>query len=289
VFDHCVQDSQTVVGILHDVLIRTKRIDSSIKNAYIRSDNAGCYHSAQTILSLPQISHESKIHIRRIGFCDPQGGKGPCDRYAAVIKSHVRRFLSEKHNVTTAAEFVEATYANEGIRGVYAYESALGKPASGPPLQFAKICLVNNFSFEPSGVRMHRSWKVGDGKLILFLNLERPVGISTVVCTDLSIDKIVLFATAQTKNKQRNSSKQSTDIRKDTYVSRLFECYEEVSEPRKSHQPSRYRKSPTSCRTQFIAGHQDADLRFETRTNRSKRNRLCCSPERHQYPQSRPN
>ena len=112
VFDHCVQDSETVVAILRDVLIRTKHADSSIQNAFIRSDNAGCYHSAQTILALPQISYETNSLIRRIDFCDTQGGKGPCDWYAAVIKSHVRRFLNEKHNVTTAAEFVEAVFAN---------------------------------------------------------------------------------------------------------------------------------------------------------------------------------
>ena len=49
VFDQCVQDSETVVAILRDVLGRTKRVDNNIKNAYIRSDNAGCYHSAHTI------------------------------------------------------------------------------------------------------------------------------------------------------------------------------------------------------------------------------------------------
>ena len=157
VFDQCMQDSQAVIAILRDVLIRTKRVDSSIKNAYIRSDNADCYHSAQTILSLSQISRDSKIRIRRIDFCDPQGGKGPCDRYAAVIKSHVRRFLDEKHNVTTAAEFVEATYSNDGIRGVYAYEARLDKLASDPSSQISKISLFNNFSFEECGVRVHRS------------------------------------------------------------------------------------------------------------------------------------
>jgi hypothetical protein len=71
-----------------------------------------------------------------------------------VIKSHVRRFLDEKkHNVTSAAEFVEATYSNEGIR--------LVQLANGAPLQLVKISLFNNLSFKSCGVRVHRSWKVG--------------------------------------------------------------------------------------------------------------------------------
>jgi hypothetical protein len=227
VFDHCVQDSEAVVSILRDVLIRTKRVDSSIKNAFIRSDNAGCYHSAQTILSLPQMSYQTNIQVRRIDFGDPQGNKGPPDRYAAVIKSHVRRCVNEKHNVTTAAEFVEATYANEGIRGVYAYEARLDKPTSNPPSQLAKISLVNNFAFEPHGVRVHRSWKVGNGKLILFSELQPPGSINTIVCSDPPNGKHVLFATTQSKKKQRDLSKQSTDTHKNTYVSRLFDCNEE--------------------------------------------------------------
>ena len=138
VFDHCIQDSKAVVAILRDVLIRIKRVDGSIDNAFIRSDNAGYFHSAQTVLSLPQISYETNIWIQRSDFCDPQGGKGPFDRYAAVIKSHVRHFLNEKHNVTTADEFVEATYLNEGIRGVYTYEARLSELIGARPFQLPK-------------------------------------------------------------------------------------------------------------------------------------------------------
>ena len=225
VFDHCIQDSEAIVAILRDVLIRTKRVDGSINNAFIRSDNAGCFHSAQTILSLPQISYETNIRIQRIDFCDPRGGKGPCDRYAPIIKSHVRRFLNEKHNVTTAAEFVEATFSNEGIRGVYTYEARLNELIDARPFQLPKIGLTNNFSLEPYGVHVHRSWKVGSGKFFPFSKTDRPDKMSSIVCSDTPRNKTVLFATAQTKKKQRDLSKQYIDNHKNVYVSRLFDCY----------------------------------------------------------------
>ena len=76
VIDQSPQDSKLVVAILADVLMRLKAFDSSIEQACIRSDNAGCYHSASTILSLPTISQISGIAVRRMDFCDPQGGKG---------------------------------------------------------------------------------------------------------------------------------------------------------------------------------------------------------------------
>ena len=108
VFDQSTQDSETVVAILNDILCHMKVTDPHIKNVFIRSDNTGCYHSANTLVSAKHVSERTGISIIRIDFCDPQGGKGPCDRYAAVIKSNVRRYLNENHNVTTASEFVEA-------------------------------------------------------------------------------------------------------------------------------------------------------------------------------------
>ena len=80
----------------------------------------------------------------------------------------MRCFLNKKHNVTTTTEFVEAIYSNEGIRGVYAYEARLEKQSSDPPPKLVKISLRNNFSLDPAGMYMHRAWKVGDGKPVLF-------------------------------------------------------------------------------------------------------------------------
>jgi hypothetical protein len=84
VFDQCTQDSETVVAILNDILCHIKKTDPHIKNVFIRSDNAGCYHLANTLVSAKHVSERTGISIRRIDFYDPQGGKGPCDRYAAV-------------------------------------------------------------------------------------------------------------------------------------------------------------------------------------------------------------
>jgi hypothetical protein len=51
VFNQCSQDSETVIAILNDVLRRVKETDPQIEKAFIRSDNAGCYHSAITLVS----------------------------------------------------------------------------------------------------------------------------------------------------------------------------------------------------------------------------------------------
>ena len=129
--------------------------------------------------------------------------------------------------MTTAAEFVEATYSNEGIRGVYTYEARLSEMIGARPFQLPKINLVNNFSIEPYDVHVHRSWKVGSGKFFPFPKTDRPDKMSSIVCSDTPRNKTVLFATAQAKKKQRDLSKQYIDNHKNVYVSRLFDCYEE--------------------------------------------------------------
>ena len=108
VFDQCKQDALSIVSILKDVLVRLKMDDQALQFAYLRSDNGACYHSAITTTAIKEIHERTGVFIRRIDFSEPQAGKGPCDRRAAVIKGEVRRYIDEKHNCTNSTEFVAA-------------------------------------------------------------------------------------------------------------------------------------------------------------------------------------
>ena len=55
------------------------------------------------------------MDLCRIDFCDPQGGKGPCDRKAAQIKTHVKQYINQGHSVTTPADLKKAIESDEGI------------------------------------------------------------------------------------------------------------------------------------------------------------------------------
>ena len=82
VFDQVTQDSDAVLSIIKHVFRQIKIHNSLIDNAYIRSDNAACYHSAQTSLSLPRLAETTGISIKRFDFSDPQGGKGTLRFYS---------------------------------------------------------------------------------------------------------------------------------------------------------------------------------------------------------------
>lgn len=84
-----------MVSIMAHILRTLKSEHPEINQAFFRQDNAGCYHSTYTILSVPTIEKEAGIRVAEIGFSDPQGGKGPADRMAATIKGHITRFINE--------------------------------------------------------------------------------------------------------------------------------------------------------------------------------------------------
>ena len=70
------------------------------------------------LAACPLMQKMTGISVRRVDFSDPQGGKGSCDRKAATIKAHIRRFVNEGHDVLTAKNFRDAILSNNGVHGV---------------------------------------------------------------------------------------------------------------------------------------------------------------------------
>ena len=60
----------------------------NITDAYLKSDNAGCYHNSQLLLALPGISRRTGISIHRYDFSDPQSGKDICDRKVSPMDTY---------------------------------------------------------------------------------------------------------------------------------------------------------------------------------------------------------
>ena len=78
--DKSPQDSDTVLAMLISSLELYKKAHPQVTEVYLRSDNAGCYHSNKTILGL--WSHRNKIPgltIKGYCFSEACGGKSRCD------------------------------------------------------------------------------------------------------------------------------------------------------------------------------------------------------------------
>ena len=89
----------------------------SINKAFLRSDNAGCYHNGPLLLSLSAIGKMTGIMPLRYDFSDPQAGKDICDWKTAPMKAHIRRWVNEKHDVIIAEDMKQALESHGGLKG----------------------------------------------------------------------------------------------------------------------------------------------------------------------------
>ena len=95
-----VQGSATTTAVILDVAQSIKHQFPEINSFHLWSDNAGCYKSSETIQTL----FCSKL-FASYDFCEMQDGKGACDRIAATIKSAIRRYVNEGHDVVSPLQF----------------------------------------------------------------------------------------------------------------------------------------------------------------------------------------
>lgn len=167
-----LQDGQAVVPIMAHVLTCLKNQHPEITEAYYRQDNAGCYHSALTVLASKVISVRSGIAIKQMDFSDPQGGKGSADRKSAQVKCHVKAFVNQGNSVTTEKEFEKAILSRGGIKGVRVavVNTAISNPCNAPKL--AGISQLNNFTFSDEGVVAQRAYRIGTGKFLPWSSLD---------------------------------------------------------------------------------------------------------------------
>lgn len=161
----CSQDSTAVILMMQHVLKTLKTEYPEITWAYPRQDNAGCYHCANTVLAYQTMEQSTGIKVAPMDFSDPQGGKGAADRLAATCKYHIRIYLNEGHDVTTAEEMREALLSHGGVEGV---RVAL-LPSINQTMDLQKIPginMLNNFQFTDGSLQAGRAYAIGPGKSI---------------------------------------------------------------------------------------------------------------------------
>jgi len=106
--------------MIEHLLATLKTLRPNLNQVYLGSDNAGCYHCAYLLLSLPSIGDRTGVKITQYDFSEPQAGKDICDRRSAALKSHMRCFNNEGNDVKTASDMKAAIESYEGVKGCYA-------------------------------------------------------------------------------------------------------------------------------------------------------------------------
>jgi len=179
IFEKCTQDSQTVLAIFDDVLKQLKQVIPDLSSVYMKQDNAGCYHSALAMLAIHQIAINNGVKLARLDFSDPQGGKGSCDRKAATIKNHMKRYLFSGHSIETAGDMKVAMESSGGIPGV---RVAVCLPPNDISTTFKLegVSLINNIEYSDEGMKLFKAYKIGKGKFTRWSELITPNDLPTL-------------------------------------------------------------------------------------------------------------
>ena len=161
-----------------------KAIYSNLSEAFLRSDNAGCYHNAYLILSLPSLGERVGIRIFRYDFSNPQTGGDVCDRRKATLKSHMRRFINEGNDINTANDMKVAIESYGGVKGCYATVAEIQDSfQSMTKHSMTGIQALNNFLFGSAGLRAWKAYNVGTGRFFSLPQLQKygtPQGLTGI-------------------------------------------------------------------------------------------------------------
>ena len=179
-----------------------------VTGAFLKSDNAGCYHNGRLLFSLPAIGNRTGITVKRYDFSDPQSGKDICDRKIAPMKAHIRRYVNEKNDVLTAEDMKKALDSHGGTKGcrVAVAEVNLTKENKKQTKEIDGISLLNNFSFEESGLTAWKAYDIGPGKYIASRHDNQGPTDLTILCPFevASVQKGTLkHSTSETSNVQQ--------------------------------------------------------------------------------------
>ncbi|KAL9985193.1 hypothetical protein ACROYT_G007563 [Oculina patagonica] len=88
------------------------------------------------------------------------------------MKAHIRRWVNEKHDVTTADDMKQALESHGGLKGCRAAVMEVDTTkAASMDNKIPGISLINNFSFEKSGIRTWKAYNVGPGRFLSYSEL----------------------------------------------------------------------------------------------------------------------
>ena len=95
IFEKCNQDWFAVCSVLEWLVHQLVQIPPNLKDIFLRSDNASCYHNAALIINAPAIATKGGLTSKNYSFGKANSGKHMCDRKIAPLKAHVTRYLDE--------------------------------------------------------------------------------------------------------------------------------------------------------------------------------------------------
>ncbi|KAK3713304.1 hypothetical protein QZH41_000682 [Actinostola sp. cb2023] len=170
-FDQCTQDWYAVVSIIEDLLTQLKARNPLLQKVCLRSDEAGCYHNSSLIAAVRDVAKRVGVQVHSYHFSEPQSGKDICDRILCPMKSSIRTYCNEGHDVLTATEMREALKQHP-VKGTTTSISTVDETKKNLAInKIENFSSFHNFEHEDSGLRVWKCYGMGSGKYIPYESL----------------------------------------------------------------------------------------------------------------------
>lgn len=225
-FNECTQEWFAVASIIENLLRTVKNNAPLVDKAYLRSDEAGCYHNNLLIAAVKGIGDRVGVSIVRYDFSEPQQGKDICDRIICPLKSSLRKYCDEGNNVLSANDMYSALVKHP-VRGATASVSEVDESTKNIQVKkIKKFGSYHNFEFSGKDIKMWKAFGVGKGKALE----EKSVNVTHQGATELKVLKE--FTQISTRRHKKLEDKDDNSSEKEG----LFEC----SEPSCNHVFSKF-------------------------------------------------
>ena len=186
ILDSCQQDWYAVCSIIENTLEALKKEQPHISRVSLRSDEAGCYHNNSLMAAVRDIGERVGITVTQYDFSEPQYRKDVCDRILCPMKSAIRRYCNEGHDVISAKD-MRTALSEPPVRGTTACVCSVNELHLTLAVnRMDGFSRYHNFKFDLNGVRVWRAYGVGQGRLIPYEDIiVKPQGpIDLVIDVD---------------------------------------------------------------------------------------------------------
>ena len=214
IFDTCTQDWFSVASILQNVLTTINKENPSICKAYVRSDEAGCFHCNMLIAARKNIFKSTGIQSIGYHFFEPQNGKDICDRIISPLKSALKRYCDEGNDILCARDMYTAL-RDRPVRGVTACVAVIEEDKNTLEVEkIERFSTFHNFQYERNHLCVWRAYGIGQGRRI---SLKSFVKKHLSKTTLLHVTESQQFFPSEYRKLDRKSdsasSKEESDVR----------------------------------------------------------------------------
>ena len=155
-FDYCQQDWFAVCSIFENLLENILGSKPLINSVFLRSDEAGCYHNNALLASLKDVGLGLGVQVKRCDYSESACGRDVCDRILCPMKSSIRCYCDEGHDINCAAN-KRTALLERPVRGLSASVCGIDEKKNN-----LKVNKIDSFSNSITSRGMTKAFAFGE-------------------------------------------------------------------------------------------------------------------------------